>query len=62
MAYGYMPDPGTKEFEDMIDFMRADLDSDMQYTALEITTRKMFKLQGRDFDAEFKKWKEKKND
>lgn len=60
MAYGYMPDPGTKEFEDMVDFMRADLDSGMQYSALEITVRKMLALQGRDFNDEFEKWKEKR--
>ena len=52
-----MPEPGTKEFENMVDFMRADLESGMQYSALEITVRKMLKLQGRDFEKEFKKWK-----
>ena len=52
----------AQEFEDMVDFMRADLESGMQYTALEITVRKMLKLQGRDFNAEFEKWKEKRND
>jgi hypothetical protein len=57
-----MPEPGTQEFENMIDFMRADLDSGMQYTKIEIAARKLLKDQGRDFEAEFKKWKEKRND
>ena len=51
-----MPNPGTQEFENMIDFMRKDLESGMGYTKIEIATRKMFKEQGRDFDAEFAKW------
>lgn len=55
-----MPDAGTQEWEDMVDFMRADLESGMKYTALEITVRKMLKLQGRDFDTEFQKWKDKR--
>ena len=55
-----MPEPGTREFENMIDFMRADLESGMQYSALEITVRKMLKLQGRDFNKEFEKWKKEK--
>ena len=62
MAYGYMPDPGTKEFEEMIDYMGADLNSGMQYTKIEMAARKLLKDQGRDFEAEFKKWKEEKND
>ena len=46
-----------RQNENMVDFMRADLDSGMQYSAIEITVRKMLKLQGRDFNKEFEKWK-----
>jgi hypothetical protein len=55
-----MPKPGTQEFEKMIDFMRKDLESNMGYTKIEMAARKMFKEQGRDFDLEFAKWKEKR--
>jgi len=53
-----MPEPGTSEYEKMIDFMRADLESGMAYTKLELATRKMFKEQGRDFNKEFKKFQD----
>jgi hypothetical protein len=55
-----MPKPGTKEFESMVDFMRADLESGMAYTKLEMAARKIFEEQGRDFDEEFEKWKAQK--
>ena len=55
-----MPEPGTKEFEDMIDFMRADLESDMGYSKIIEAGRKIVEEDGRDFDEEFKKWKEGK--
>lgn len=48
-----MPEPGSNEFEKMVDFMRADLESDMGYSKIEMAARKIFKEQGRDFDAEF---------
>jgi len=54
-----MPEPGTQKFENMIDFMRKDLDSGMGYSKLIEAAKKMFKEQGRDFNAEFEKWKEK---
>ena len=41
----------------MIDFMRKDLENDMAYTNIKIAARKLLKAQGRDFDAEFKKWR-----
>lgn len=52
-----MPEPGSPEYEKMIDFMRADLESNMGYTKIEMGARKLMKEQGRDFDEEFKKWK-----
>jgi len=55
-----MPEPGTKEFEDMIDFMRADLESGMGYSKIIEAGRRIVEEDGRDFDEEFKKWKEGK--
>ncbi len=54
-----MPRPGTPEFNEMIDLMRADLESDMRYTKLIIATKKEFAKRGRDFDKEFKEWQER---
>lgn len=54
-----IPKPGSPEYERMIDFMRADLESGMGYTKIEMTARRMLKEQGRDFDKEFEEWKEK---
>ena len=56
-----LPCPGTDSWERMVDYMRDDLDSDMGLTKLEMVARKLLKEQGRDFDTEFKKWKEKNN-
>lgn len=56
-----MPKPGTKEWEEMADYMRADLQSGMQYTKIEMIARKILKAQGEDFDEEFRKWKERRN-
>jgi len=55
-----LPDPGSYEWERMVDFMREDLESGMKHTEIELEARKLLASQGRDFDAEFKKWKEKK--
>jgi len=52
-----IPEPGSKEWEGMVDFMRADLDSGMQLTKIEMIARKFIKEDGRDFDEEFEKWK-----
>ncbi len=56
-----LPEPGSQGWENMVDFMRADLDSDMAYTKIEITARKILKEEGRDFNEEFKKWRIEKN-
>lgn len=53
-----MDSPFTDE---QIDFMRADLASDMGYTRMIEATKERFKEEGRDFDAEFKRWERKKN-
>ena len=52
-----MPEPGTQAWEDMVDFMREDVDNNMMHTRLISTTRELLESQGRDFDAEFAKWK-----
>ena len=46
----------TKE---QIDFMRRDLESNMGYSKIIEATKKHFKEEGRDFDKEFKEWKDK---
>lgn len=56
-----MPEPGSQAFEDMIDFMRKDLESGMGYSKIIQKGREIVEADGRDFDDEFKKWKEKKN-
>jgi hypothetical protein len=57
-----MPEPGSNEFEDMINFMRADLECGMGYTRIIETVRKRMKEDGLDFDQEFAKWKAENND
>jgi len=56
-----VPEPGTQAFEDMIDFMRKDLDSGMQYSKIEMMARKIIEERGGNFDKEFAKWKEAKD-
>jgi len=53
-----MPKPGNRGWEEMVDFMRADLESDMGYTKIKMAARKLLKEQGRDFEEEFEKWKD----
>jgi hypothetical protein len=53
-----MPEPGTMGYELMIDHMRADLESGMALTKIEMAARKILKEAGKDFDTEFAKWKE----
>lgn len=55
-----MKDMTSQEYEKMIDFMRADLESGMAYSKIEMAARKRMREQGRDFDEEFKKWKDEK--
>jgi hypothetical protein len=57
-----MPEPGTQKWENMVDFMRKDLENDMAYTKIEMEARRIVAEKGKDFDAEFKKWKEKRNE
>jgi len=55
-----MPEPGTQSYENMIDFMRADLESGMGYSKIIETARKKIEAEGKDFDEEFEKWKQQK--
>lgn len=52
-----MPEPGSQAWEDMVDFMRADVDSGMGYTKLIEAVRKSIESSGLNFDEEFEKWK-----
>lgn len=53
--------PGDEGYEDMIEFMRADLNSGMQYSKIEMAARKLIKERGGDFNEEFAKWKKTKS-
>ena len=59
-----IPTPGTTEYEKMVEFMRADLLDDMKYTKVVDKLVEMLKSQfveqGKDFDEEFEKWKNRK--
>jgi hypothetical protein len=52
-----MPEPGTKAWESMVDFMRADLDNNMGYSKLIKAARESMESRGLNFDEEFSKWK-----
>ena len=53
-----MPEPGSQAYENMIDFMRKDLESGMAYSKMIEGVRKRLTEEGKDFDEEFLKWKE----
>jgi hypothetical protein len=55
-----MPEPGTDAYERMIDFMRADLESGMAYSKIEMEARKIIEARGGNFDEEFEKWKQER--
>jgi hypothetical protein len=48
-------------YEDMVAFMRADLESGMRYSKLEMQARKIIEARGGDFDKEFEEWKKKQH-
>ena len=56
-----MPEPGTDKYEKMIDFMRADLESNMGYSKIIAAGKKIVEDRGEDFEEKFNEWKEKKN-
>jgi hypothetical protein len=47
-----MFDTSSKAYDDMVEFMRADLDSGMRLSKIEIAARQIITEQGRDFDEE----------
>jgi len=57
-----LPEPGTPEYEKMIDFMRTDLESGMKYSKIIAAGRKIVEDRGGNFDEEFKKWKRQKGE
>lgn len=58
-----MPKPDSDAYEKMIDFMRADLESGMALSKIEMSARRIIAERGGNFDEEFAKWREeqKKN-
>ena len=46
--------------QEQLDFMREDMENDFGYSKIIETTRNRFKAEGRDFEKEFKKWKEQR--
>lgn len=48
-----------QDYEKMIDFMRADLESGMKYSKIEMQARKIVADRGGDFEKEFEEWKQK---
>lgn len=55
-----IPEFGTSEYENMIQFMREDLESGGAYTKLILAAKKAIEAQGKNFDQEFEKWMKKK--
>jgi hypothetical protein len=51
-----IPKPGSREYDEMVSFMRADLESGMALTKIEIIARDTIKARGGDFDKEFNEW------
>jgi hypothetical protein len=56
-----MPEPGTRAYEEMIDFMRYDLEHDMALTKIVMAAKKVIEDSGRNFDEEFAKWTARRN-
>ena len=47
--------------EEQIEFMRADLESNFAYTKIIEAARKLVASDGRNFEQEFEKWKQKRS-
>ena len=50
-----LPDPRTKEWESMVDFMRADLETNMAYSKIIAVAEKLFADRGQNLYEEFEK-------
>jgi hypothetical protein len=55
-----IPEPGTDAYERMVDYMRADLESGMAYSRIEMQARKIIEARGGNFDEEFALWKKER--
>ncbi len=58
MTLPKLPDPKSPEWEDMVEFMRADLANGMAYSKIIKAARESIEARGGNFDEEFKKWRE----
>lgn len=56
-----IPKPGSKEYNDMIDFMRADLNSGMALSKMIQSVKERFEEEDRDFIEEYENWKKENN-
>lgn len=57
-----IPEPGTKAYEEMVDFMRYDLEHDFALTKIVMAARKAIEARGKNFDEEFAAWTKKQNE
>ena len=55
-----MPEPGSKEWEEMVDFMREDLESDMGYSKIIKFAKDRIEARDGNFNEEFEKWKKER--
>ncbi len=53
-----LPDPESPEWEEMVEFMRADLASDFGYTKIIKAAKESIEARGGNFNEELKKWRE----
>lgn len=51
-----MPDPESKAYEEIIAFMRADLETNMGYSKMIEAARKFIEAKEKNFQEEFEKW------
>ena len=57
-----IPEPGSRKYNEMVEFMRADLAANMGYSKLIEAAQKSLESQGKNFQEEYKKWKRKGGD
>jgi hypothetical protein len=57
-----LPHPGTQKWEGMIDFMRADLETNMAYSKIIDMGIRLVEERGGNFREEFEKWKKEKKE
>lgn len=55
-----MPEPGTQEYEEMVDFMRKDIESGFAYSKIIDMARKLIEARGGNFEKEFELWKKER--